>query len=155
MESTFQRFFEKEIVRIFEGPLAVPDALIEYGKIEKPLDRKDICFPRVEESQIGFRMYSRRVCHVDATDLMRSLEESVDKRGSKPKFDRHAIESWFRWSIEVNGLPHNHSQRIRELKSWCIETCTENEPPTKLCQEILASLVTEYTYVKKNRAIRL
>ncbi len=156
-EHILRKAFDRGSTRIYEGSLAVPDAPSEFGRKVQPLDAKDRQVFRIEESQIGFRQWSRRVCLVDAIDLIEMLESSHEKRGTPKRFDHASIELWLRRSIEACGVPVNGAERIRALQEWYAAKLDREgrEPPEKHCRETLTRLGKEYSYVKKNNTFRL
>ncbi|MEY8118444.1 hypothetical protein AB9F26_09280 [Falsihalocynthiibacter sp. BN13B15] len=148
---------DRRIAQVFEGRLAEPRAPKEFGKPEMPLDDKDRRFIRVPSSEVGFRMYSRRICEIDAGRLCEHLIKCNETAGTKAAYEWSTIELWLRRSIESKGLTPKKACRIRMLQEWYThqDSSEIEEPPEKRCREILDSLYTEYGYVEKTPLIRL
>ncbi|WP_170774118.1 hypothetical protein [Ruegeria lacuscaerulensis] len=151
VESRLRQIIDRRTVRLYEGPLAEPRALKEFGKDERGLDDRDRRLIRVAQSVVGFRMYSKRVCELDARELVEDLLRKIENRGGDSKHDWLLVELWLRHSIETKGIPNNSAERVSELQLWCASRENEElpEPPTERCRSILKSLIDEYGYVVK------
>jgi hypothetical protein len=130
---------ERQQVLVFPERLVFPETIGNANELSRGLDPQERLKIWIAESQIGARLWTRRRCKIDVSQIIERILSDVETRGRRPQYDWLKIERWCRNYIELVGLPETH-HALAEKALIPIS----NPPDSKQVEQLVSKLFNEY-----------